>query len=261
MTAELIPATAYIPLDLPATILYVLGLVLLRILAIAAAKKFLLKARPDWQFLLLNIGATPVTSAGLERAENFQEMWRNYLAQFQETLLLLAAHAVENLLLLVPLAITFYKVAARHALLTQSVGTVQSEEESYRNCLVLLLASLGTALVSLPLQAGVFWLHIHHGVMWKEALQLVRADQQEQERARREALHLKKLNEVASQREQRKLENIGEIQELQVSGFLSIKFCITISQQEGMEEMKEVTHSNVDTTNTNMLQEMEVTLS
>ena len=252
--------TAYIPLDLPATILYVLGLVLLRILAIAAAKKFLLKARPDWQFLLLNIGATPVTSAGLERAENFQEMWRNYLAQFQETLLLLAAHAVENLLLLIPLAITFYKVAARHALLTQSVGTVQSEEESYRNCLVLLLASLGTALVSLPLQAGVFWLHIHHGVMWKEALQLVRADQQE--RARLEALHLKKLNEVASQLEQRKLENIGEIQELQVSGFLSIKFCITISQQEeGMEEMKEVTHSNVDTTNTNILQEMEVTLS
>ena len=184
--------SAYIPLELPATILYVFGLVLLRILAIAAAKKFLLKARPDWQFLLLNIGATPVTSAGLERAENFQEMWRNYLAQFQETLLLLAAHAVENLLLLVPLAITFYKVAARHALLTQSVGTVQSEEESYRNCLVLLLASLGTALVSLPLQAGVFWLHIHHGVMWKEALQLVRADQQE--RARLEALHTEKLN-------------------------------------------------------------------
>ena len=178
----MIPVTAYIPLGLPATILYVLGLVLLRILAIAAAKKFLLKTRPDWQFVLLNIGATPVTSAGLERAENFQEMWRNYLAQFQETLLLLAAHAVENLLLLVPLAITFYKVAARHALLTQSVGTVQSEEESYRNCLVLLLASLGTALVSLPLQAGVFWLHIHHGVMWKEALQLVRADQQERPR-------------------------------------------------------------------------------
>ena len=59
-SSPLVPVCVFIP----ATILYVLGLVLLRILAIAAAKKFLLKAR------LLNI--PPVTSAGLELVENFQ---------------------------------------------------------------------------------------------------------------------------------------------------------------------------------------------
>ena len=121
-----------------------------------------------WNYIVWNVGATPVTCIELDRAKSFKELREKLQLQFNETLFLLTCHFWENILLVVPLFLTYQKISARHHLLSRSVGVLPIETESHENIQALLAACVGSVAAGLALQCGLAWLFSRHGSSWAQ---------------------------------------------------------------------------------------------
>ena len=178
--------TEFAPFDLHQTCLFIVCLVTTRMFNIILVKKFWFRDEQKmplmtrWNYIVWNVGATPVTCIELEGAKSFRELGEKLKLQFKETLFLLTCHFWENILLVVPLFLTYQKISARHHLLARSVGVLPIEVESHENIQALLAACVGIVTAGLAMQSGLALLFSRYGSSWAQQVRQAGREQAEQ---------------------------------------------------------------------------------
>ena len=163
--------------DLTTTCWFVLCLGLFRLLAVYAAKHLLSEdfrkvaiSTRLCHILYKNLGACPVTFSEWEKATTFPDIWKKYVQERREMWALLVIDFIENLVLLVPLTLSFISMTEYHALLEDTIGVTDIEQTSYRNCLHLLIFSYSIMASSLVLCIVLYHVYNHHVHLWKSLL-------------------------------------------------------------------------------------------
>ena len=170
-------APFYNSFDLTSTCIAVLCLGVFRLLAIYTAKYLFSEEFRNETFssriehiLHNNIGACPVTFTVWENATTFPEIWKKYNQEWNEMLALIVIDFVENILLLVPLTLTFRNMAEHHALLLDTIGVRDIEVTSYKNCLFLMIFSYSIVTSSLVFKIVLYNVYNNHAHLWKTLL-------------------------------------------------------------------------------------------
>jgi hypothetical protein len=174
-----VDASSYVPFNLYLTFALVILLGILRLVAVYTAKFLLSKEfRKEARFadqidhiMFTNIGAVPDTFTKWENGETYKEIQKKYSQQWNEMLALLTINCFENLTHLVPITLTWIKIAARHSLLEDSIGTTIIEDTSYSNCFSLMVFAYCLAILSFCFQIFLYHLYNNHMHLWKDLLQ------------------------------------------------------------------------------------------
>ena len=83
-----------------------------------------------------------------------------------EMLALSGIHLVENMLMMIPLTLTFVKISARHALLEHSIGVTAMETYSMDMSMALLLVGYLVAVLSFILEDIVYYIYHKYFNIW-----------------------------------------------------------------------------------------------
>jgi len=163
-----------IPLSLPQTCIFVICIATTRLLLVLMAKYWLSEDFKR-EFTLCerilhdNIGATPLTT-DWEEGKTLQEMRKKYYEQRLEMVVLLIIDFLENLILLVPVTMTFRKIHECHTLLQDSIGVSGAETASYENCLTLVVLAYIWMFLALFLELVLFYVYNHYMHLWRKIL-------------------------------------------------------------------------------------------
>ena len=105
-------------------------------------------------------------SSPWKNIDSKEVLGRRIQKQERAMIAMCAVHFLENILLIIPLCYQMAVINARHSLLQKSIWTLDTENESFRNCLTLLIASFVAVLLSPALQLGSYHLFIFKGSLW-----------------------------------------------------------------------------------------------
>ena len=135
-----------------------------------------------------------MASHNIKEAASFTELSEWLQQQFRETVVLLFLHLVENIVLAVPVLLSYLNITARHLLLQRSVGVLAIETESLENSRALVVATLTTIPLGFCIQSLLFWLYTQRGHIWAAAVREERAEQEAASEEEKEDKRVKKAS-------------------------------------------------------------------
>lgn len=164
------PQEVSIFMNLQETCLFVCAIALIRLLAIFVSKRLIStsfresKCVDKISHMIYNsLGAVPLTHCTWEDATTFHEIGLKYQQENKEMMTLLAINLFENILLILPMAITFPSIVERHLTLQRSIGVTDLESRSLRNSVLLVVCSLVAVVGSYVLEIILWQAYYRHG--------------------------------------------------------------------------------------------------
>ena len=121
-----------------------------------------------------NLGATPVTFTQWDKTDTPATMWQSYCQQCNEMATSLLLNMMENLVLLVPLCVTFLNSSKIHTILENSIKATAKESDSLKTLTNLTLVSCVAVVVAFLIECVLYWIYLNKFHIWKMILADVR---------------------------------------------------------------------------------------